>query len=579
MITALRLENFRCFKDHEIPFKARTIVVGRNNAGKSTVVEALRLVSIISDRYQNVSYSSLPRWLDLYRGTRGIAPSLDNQSFNLERVFHRHGDPPAKLTARFSTGASVEVFIGPRSELFGVVRSETGRSISSKGEAQRLDLPTVAALPQVAPVRHPEPKLTEDYVRRSLNSALAPLHFRNQILLMREHYPEFKRISEDTWSSLAVGPVRQIGREPDATVELEIRNEDFVADVSWMGHGLQMWLQTMWFLARSSGIESVILDEPDVYMHPDLQRRLIRFTRSRHPQIIIATHSVEILSETEPEDVLVLDKQKRAAQFAADWPEIQQVVAHVGGVHNIQLTRLTHARKCLMVEGEDLALLRRFHDTLFPDSSEPLQSIPVFSIGGWGGWDYVVGSSMWIEQTFSDVRIYCALDRDYHSEEQIKRRKEQAEAKGIQLVVWHKKEIENYLLVPNAIARLLRATRGNKKPPGEAAIRSQLNQIAESLKQIAVEEVASELQASDRGLVFKTAFDRAKAYIEKRWGDLDSKLSIVSGKAALSELNKWLRDSFAVSVTAGAIAQEIAQNEIAPDLQDFLRAVEFRESL
>ncbi len=45
MLTELRLINFRCFKDHVIPLRRNTIIVGKNNAGKSTVIDALRLVS------------------------------------------------------------------------------------------------------------------------------------------------------------------------------------------------------------------------------------------------------------------------------------------------------------------------------------------------------------------------------------------------------------------------------------------------------------------------------------------------------------------------------------------------------
>ena len=44
----------------------------------------------------------------------------------------------------------------------------------------------------------------------------------------------------------------------------------------------------------------LVLDEPDVYMHPDLQRRLIRFLLRRDQQVIVATHSIEMMSEVEP---------------------------------------------------------------------------------------------------------------------------------------------------------------------------------------------------------------------------------------------------------------------------------------
>ncbi|PYS69901.1 MAG: hypothetical protein DMF73_13950 [Acidobacteria bacterium] len=45
MLTKLILRNFRGFENHELPLRETTVIVGRNNAGKSTVVEALRLAA------------------------------------------------------------------------------------------------------------------------------------------------------------------------------------------------------------------------------------------------------------------------------------------------------------------------------------------------------------------------------------------------------------------------------------------------------------------------------------------------------------------------------------------------------
>jgi AAA15 family ATPase/GTPase len=42
----LRLQNFRGFQDHRLPFRQTTVVVGQNNAGKSTIVEAPRLLAV-----------------------------------------------------------------------------------------------------------------------------------------------------------------------------------------------------------------------------------------------------------------------------------------------------------------------------------------------------------------------------------------------------------------------------------------------------------------------------------------------------------------------------------------------------
>jgi len=114
MITEITLSNFRGFDNHSIPLRPVTIIVGKNNAGKSTVVEALRLISVITRRFQGLNYHELPSWIDRPRRERGVFPSTDDFEFSSEAVFHRLGDPPARIAARFSTGEQVEVLIGPQ---------------------------------------------------------------------------------------------------------------------------------------------------------------------------------------------------------------------------------------------------------------------------------------------------------------------------------------------------------------------------------------------------------------------------------------------------------------------------------
>ena len=458
MINELRLQNFRCFKDHRIPLRDLTLIVGRNNAGKSTIIEGLRLVSIIVNRFRHLNYSPPPKWLELHKSVKGVSPALDPDIFNFEKVFHRYGDPPAILTAEFADASTVTVYIGPDSAVYAVLRDKRKTIVGTRNAAQMLPLGKVGILPQVAPLRSTERLLDSDYVRECLDSSLASKHFRNQLSVFERYFPDFKSFAEDTWHGLQIDELT-IKAENPRTIELLVRNDDFVAEVSWMGHGLQMWLQTIWFLARCKGFDSVILDEPDVYMHPDLQRKLIRLVRNRFPQVIVATHSVEIMAEVDPEQVLIVEKERRKARFAADLPEVQQIISHIGGVHNLQLARLVNAQRCLFVEGDDLTILKRFHNTLFPNSEIPIDAIPHLSIGGWGGWSNVIGSSMWIASTMQKVAIYCILDSDYHVPQQTTERLSHASAKGIRLKIWSRKELENYLLVPTAIQRLVDSLR------------------------------------------------------------------------------------------------------------------------
>jgi energy-coupling factor transporter ATP-binding protein EcfA2 len=362
MIKSLRLKNFRCFKDQLIPLRPTTVIVGRNNAGKSTVVEALRLISLVISRAPYLNFSDVPRWLDAPKSHRGVSPSMRGFEFDFKTVFHRYGDPPAIITAEFVKGGSVQISIGrDKNEIamHAVITTKDGRIVSTKGQAQALRMPSVNSLPQVGLLLKEEKLLVAEYVRNAVSSSLAPLHFRNQLyVFFEEHFSEFRRIAEDSWDGLKIQELTRNGQAPETTLDLLVRDGDFVAEVSWMGHGLQMWLQTMWFLARTKADDTVILDEPDVYMHADLQRRLIRLVKSRNPQLVIATHSVEIMAEVEPEEILVVDQGRREARFADSLPAVQHIINQIGGVHNLNLARLSMSRKCLLVEGKDIEILK-----------------------------------------------------------------------------------------------------------------------------------------------------------------------------------------------------------------------------
>src|SRR3972149_10119874 len=104
MLTELKLQNFRCFSEHTLPFKATSIVIGRNNAGKSTVVEALRLIATVVSRHHALGYHPPPGWLDLPRRDYGVAPSLKGMEINFESIFNQYGEPPSIITGVFANG-------------------------------------------------------------------------------------------------------------------------------------------------------------------------------------------------------------------------------------------------------------------------------------------------------------------------------------------------------------------------------------------------------------------------------------------------------------------------------------------
>jgi len=332
----------------------------------------------------------------------------------------------------------------------------------------------------------------------------------------------------------------------------------------------------MWFLARSREEDTVILDEPDVYMHADLQRRLVRLVKSRNPQLIVATHSIEIMAEVEPEEILVIDQGRRGAEFADSLPAVQRIIDQIGGVHNLNLARLSTSKKCLLVEGKDIEILKQLQNTLFPESGEPLDTLPNMPIGGWGGWQYAVGSRMFLKNALGEeILIYCILDSDYHTDETISGRHNEAKQVGVRLHIWKRKEIENYLLVPAAMRRLIVSK--SRKTVGdltEDEIRSELEAISEKEKDSAFDALSQEVLGENRTKGTKFANDVARKKIDIAWRSSEGRLSVVSGKLLLSKISEWTQNRFGISLSARRIARELRPYEIDPEMRDVISAIE-----
>jgi hypothetical protein len=578
VLDELRLQNFRGFDEHVVPLRQLTIIVGPNNAGKSTIVEALRLVALVVGRFVRGtgSFVAVPDWLEHPLAYSGIQPALRGRGFEGHgpSTFHSYGPPPAVITARFSNGASVDVFVGPDGEIHGVARDVDGNAVGTASQAKRLAITPIAIQPQVAPLLREEPIRNPETVRRGEGTHLAPQHFRNQLFLARDELDEFMEMAEQTWPGLQIRGLEGSEHHPERPLELHIRDGDFVGEVSLMGHGLQMWLQTIWFLARTPRETTVVLDEPDVYMHPDLQRRLLSLVRDRFDQLLIATHSVEIVADVDPAAILSINRAEQHSQFVTDVPGVQEVIDGLGGVHSIQVTRLVRTRYSLLVEGEDVRVLRILQRAVDPDA-QPIDLLPPGELGGRGGWTSGVPARL-PKRNLEGQKIisYCILDRDYFPEDEVEERYEEARRWKVNLHVWRRKELENYLLVPSAISRFISEHVGtNIAPPSLDEIADEIDEIVADLKDQITDRLATELFNRDKKGGPAKANKRARAIVAASWKTPERRCSLAPGKEVISKLSAWAQATYGVSFGPEQLARELRADEVPEEVVIVLKAI------
>lgn len=592
MLTRLTLQKYRGFENHTIKLKGVTIVVGRNNAGKSTLVEALRLISIVTERINGLPFQDPPAWTDLPLVERGAKPQTDSLRIDFSTVSHQYAEAPAIVEAHFDSGERIKFYINAGGQSHVLIWKRSGRPLRTRPVAQKASFPSIHILPQLAPLARTERILSEDYVRENLYSTLSSLHFRNQLRNQRGAYMEFRRLAEDTWPGLQIRELRGMLGERGQDLHLTVRERAFVGEVARMGHGLQIWLQIMWFLVRTPKNASVVLDEPDLYMHPDLQRRLIQIVKRRFPQVILATHSVEIMAEVAPSEILIIDRHQETSHFADDDPMVQSLIEHLGGVHNIHLARLANANRCLLVEGKDYKFLKLVHDLLYAtgtlggldDDDQTYdtgwESMPDISIGGWGGWQYAVGSALYIRNSVgSKVTVYCVLDSDFHTDKEIAQRLSDAAEKGVNLHVWRRKEIENYFLVPAAIARVINGKRKlDSDEVTSEEILDRLRYIVNEAREKTTDDLAAELDRERRG-DYHGATKTARKQVREAFEGDNAGLTIVSGKKVLGQLSEWSKRAYGVSFGAANVIRAMLPDEVHPEVRTLVEQIHERKPI
>jgi predicted ATP-dependent endonuclease of OLD family len=469
VIERLHLRHFKAFSDFSIRFGEQCVLVGPNSAGKSTVIAALRTAAHMMRLARSRAADGIaPRSHGSVRCYRFTASAVQ---LVVENLRHEFRERETQLAVRFNGGASltaawpIETDDDEGPEPFFIIR-DSDQVVLSRPTEVKDRLPDVAVVPVLNPVEHEELVLEPRYVRSEASGRLASRHFRNHLYLLQLddgwpranlNFEEFLAWAEPWMPELTVNDLtlRQspkgrlidlFCREPDSRTEREL---------FWLGDGMQVWLQLLAHIYRARNQETIILDEPDLYLHADLQRRLVRLLESLDCQSIAASHSAELLAEADPGAVRWISKDRRGAVQAPDERLLGALTDAIGSQFNLRLARTLRARGVLFVEGDDMLLLRHVAAALGLSELTRQTHVVTVPLGGFSNWEHVEPFRWLVQDMFGEaVRVLVILDRDYRTDRQcdaIKRRLHEA---GVSCHVWARKELESYFLVPSVIARL-----------------------------------------------------------------------------------------------------------------------------
>ena len=302
---------------------------------------------------------------------------------------------------------------------------------------------------------------------------------------------------------------------------------------------------------------------------------------------MLATHSVEILGEADPSEILLVDKSRQSASRLRDVEGVQHALDSIGSIQNLTLTELARNRRMLFVEGlYDYKIVRRFAKILGFAELAAGSGVTAVESGGFDSWSRIQALAWGFRNTLkAELGIAAVFDRDYRCEEELRELRERLEGE-ISFAHFHdRKEIENYLLSPEILDRALKkALEERTRRTGEPS-RDGLD-ISDTLESI-TQELESECSGQYIGkyctYLKSTGRDQATLATEavrifnNKWSRMESRLGIVPGKKVLRAVRDRLRESHGITLTDWRIVDCYKREEVPEDLARLIRQLdEFR---
>ncbi len=457
MISKVILKRFKGFKEVTFDLPRHVVLVGPNNSGKTTLLQAIAAWELALRRWREIHD---PR---KHKGHYSKAPiarqaflAVPLRSFDLlwnERAYKQpieievHGVAGWSVAMEFLPDSTEQIHVRPTKE--NTVDNLVDRSVR-----------TVFVPPMSGVVLEEALFANPETIDAMLARARAGDVLRNLLFQASKN--------EDSWRELTKSVEHLFGYQlvpptAGAFIQADFRShhDGPMYDITGAGSGFQQVLMLLCFLHTRPG-SVLLLDEPDAHLHVVLQDaiygELKAVAAAKGSQLVMATHSEVIMNAAYIDEIRIAFKPEQPLTDPQDKQNLSRVLSWIT---NVEVMQAQIAPGILYLEDyTDLEILRAWARIL-EHSALKLLTTDLF-------WRKTVVESPTGRTGISARDHYDALRTvrdipglrlvDGDTRPEIKGT--EITGQGFQRLRWTRYEIESYLVHPSTLARFVETAAG-----------------------------------------------------------------------------------------------------------------------
>lgn len=498
MIKRVEIRNFKRFKNQDVNLLPNTLslVVGGNNSGKSTILHALAVWEYCKTV---LKYEKSPK--SILKNFRGDGYGVNIDDFTPINI------PSLKylwtnLNPSNGYNLTIKCFwnISEKEERFlKIGLALTQERLFIKALESNINhgekVPQIAYLPPFAGITDKEQWYPPAYRNKVIGQGLAGAILRNTIIELYDLNLKLREKKKGTKTRISNTDLKYI-RENDAFEKLNkvlfetykgiLQPQDFnpefhtnikidfvkgtitknrftrypnynKRDIMVEGSGFLQWLSVYAF-AINPKIDILLLDEPDAHLHNSLQGKLIDklndISKTLNKQILIATHSTDVVKSLDHEIILHVEN---SINYLTKESQKIKVLSGLGTEFFPKINKLQRFKRVLFVENEsDSDLLKSWCKKI---NFKWPENLVIWAFAN----NHKERKQLFLhlKDEIKGIKCISLEDRDNYLYENTKNDLSDSTPDLLEgqnefkCRRWRRWEIENYLISPAAISRLI----------------------------------------------------------------------------------------------------------------------------